>query len=94
MRKFPLPTGLQFVYAYEMHLSMSDIHKKRGRPATGRTPISALRLPDDLREAVDRYVADQPDPKPSRSEAIRYALRDWLTGLGYLPHRDDPEMAN
>ncbi len=27
-------------------------------------------------------------------EAIRLALKDWLTGLGLLKHRDDPEMAN
>jgi len=24
-------------------------------------------------------------------EAIRLALKDWLTGLGLLKHRDDPE---
>ena len=34
------------------------------------------------------------DPAAYRSEAIRLALRDWLTGLCYLPHRGDPEMAN
>ncbi len=33
-------------------------------------------------------------PKPSRPEAIRALLRDGLTGLGLLMHRDDPEMAN
>ena len=27
-------------------------------------------------------------------EAIRLALRDWLTGLVYLPPREDPEGAN
>jgi len=26
--------------------------------------------------------------------AIRLALKDWLTGLGLLKHRDDPEGAN
>ena len=25
-----------------------------------------------------------PDPKPSRPEAVRPALKDWLTGLGLL----------
>ena len=44
--------------------------------------------------AVEAWIADQPDPKPSRSEAVRLALTDWLTGMGYLPHRDNPEMAN
>ncbi len=26
-----------------------------------------------------------PEPRPSRPEAIRLALKDWLTGLGLLP---------
>ncbi|MGI4764277.1 MAG: hypothetical protein ACRYGP_04310 [Janthinobacterium lividum] len=51
-------------------------------------------MPQDLSKGIDAWVAAQPDPKPSRPDAIRLALRDWLTGLGYLPHRDDPEMAN
>ena len=50
-------------------------------------------LPPDV-SALDAFIADQPEPKPSRPEAMRLALRDWLTGLGYLPARDDPEMAN
>ncbi len=32
--------------------------------------------------------------QPSRPEAIRMALKDWLTGLGLLHNRDDPESAN
>ncbi len=35
--------------------------------------------------ALDAYVAAQPEPRPSRPEAIRFLLRDSLTGLGYLP---------
>jgi len=39
--------------------------------------------------------AAQPAPRPSQPEAIRLALKDWLTGLGYLKApADDPEMAN
>ena len=30
----------------------------------------------------------------TRPEAVRRVLRDWLTNRGYLPNRDDPEMAN
>ena len=44
--------------------------------------------------AMDRWIAEQPDPKPSRADALRLALHDWLTGIGYLPHCDDPEMVN
>jgi DNA-binding XRE family transcriptional regulator len=46
------------------------IPKKTGRPATGRDPIFALRLPPEMRFAIERWAAGQND-KPSRSEAIR-----------------------
>jgi hypothetical protein len=42
--------------------------KKRGRPATGRDPVSAVRLPVVLTAAVDKWATDR---KASRSEAIR-----------------------
>jgi hypothetical protein len=45
-------------------------------------------------KALDTWIAQQPDPKPSRPEAIRLALKDWLTGMGLLKHREDPEMSN
>jgi hypothetical protein len=44
--------------------------KKRGRPATGRDPVSAIRLSFGLRSAIESW-AKQQDDKPSRSEAIR-----------------------
>ena len=44
--------------------------KGRGRPATGKDPVSAIRLSLKLRAAVDKWAAKQPDV-PSRSEAIR-----------------------
>lgn len=65
--------------------SIPDSDKKRGRPATGIGPAIGLRLYPGLETALDAYIAAQPDPKPSRPEAIRTGLRDWLTGLGYLP---------
>jgi hypothetical protein len=72
-----------------MGRSITDIQKRRGRPKTGTTPISNIRLPDELRVAVDEWRATQPDPQPSRSEAIRLILKDWLIGHGHLPFRDD-----
>ena len=83
-----------FRYNQNMPKSISVAPKKRGRPATGRDPITGVRLPSDLGAAVDRWAADQNEPRPSRSEVIRLALRDWLAGQGYLKHRDDPEGAN
>jgi metal-responsive CopG/Arc/MetJ family transcriptional regulator len=44
--------------------------RKRGRPATGRDPVSAIRLSPALRSAIENW-AKQQDDKPSRSEAIR-----------------------
>jgi len=43
---------------------------KGGRPATGRDPVTAIRLSEEFRAAVDNWAAKQ-DDKPPRSEAIR-----------------------
>jgi hypothetical protein len=43
---------------------------KGGRPATGRDPVTAIRLSKEFRAAVDKWAAKQ-DDKPPRSEAIR-----------------------
>ncbi|WP_187275157.1 hypothetical protein [Methylobacterium sp. WL120] len=50
-------------------------------------------LPEQLRP-LDAWIADQPDPKPTRTVAIRKAVDDWLTAQGYVQHREDPEGAN
>ncbi|HXW31358.1 MAG TPA: hypothetical protein VEK55_18505, partial [Xanthobacteraceae bacterium] len=50
--------------------SISVVRKKRGRPATGQDPVSAIRLSPSLRSAIENW-AKQQDDKPSRSEAIR-----------------------
>jgi len=44
--------------------------KGRGRPATGRDPVTAIRLSAELRATVDKWAAKQ-DDTPGRSEAIR-----------------------
>jgi hypothetical protein len=46
------------------------VRKKRGRPATGQDPVTAIRLSRDLRANVDQWAAKQ-DDRPGRSEAIR-----------------------
>ncbi len=43
--------------------------KKRGPPPTGKTPITALRIPDDVMVRVDRWA--KANGIASRSEAIR-----------------------
>jgi hypothetical protein len=71
--------------------SIDDIgKKKRGRPPTDATPVLVRLMPAQI-SPLDAWIAAQPDPKPSRPEAIRYALTDWLTGRGYVRHCKDPE---
>ncbi len=50
--------------------------KRRGRPATGRDPVSAVRLPTDLTSAVDRWAVAH---EINRSEAIRRLVELGLT---------------
>lgn len=45
-------------------------------------------LPEEIRAAIDRYIADQPDPKPSVREAVRILVADALIGAGYMPPPD------
>ena len=52
--------------------------KRRGRPATGRDPVTAIRLSEELRETVDRWAGKQ-DDTPGRSEAIRRLVELGLT---------------
>ena len=72
-----------------------SVTKKVGRPRGRKRPETAtVRVPVETLHQVDAWIAAQPEPRPSRPEAIRLALKDWLTGLGLLKHRDDPEGAN
>jgi hypothetical protein len=49
--------------------------KKRGRPATGKDPLVALRMPSELIEQIEMWAKYQ---KTGRSEAIRRLV---YTGL-------------
>jgi ribosome-binding protein aMBF1 (putative translation factor) len=49
------------------------VPKRRGRPATGHDPVSAMRLSPTLKAKIDNW-ARQEDDQPSRSEAIRRLL--------------------
>jgi hypothetical protein len=72
-----LPLGSQLRYYPFMRKSIKVIPKKRGRPATGKDPVTALRLSPELRSAIDTWRAAQPDA-PTRSEAIRRLLEKGL----------------
>jgi hypothetical protein len=62
--------------------------KRRGPPATGKgTPIVVRLQPDQL-AALDAYIARQPEPKPSRPEAIRRVM------MGAISRKPDwPDMS-
>lgn len=52
--------------------SIAEKEKRpRGRPRTGIGPVVSLRLYPDMEAAVAAWIDRQPDPKLSRSEAIR-----------------------
>lgn len=55
---------------------------KKGRPAVDTEAVN-LRLPRDFLDAIDAFRRDEPD-LPTRPEAIRRALSDWLKAKGYL----------
>ena len=79
--------------AYKFGMSIdARIKSRRGRPEVDSEEIRA-RVARPVLNAMDAWIAAQPEPRPSRPEAIRLALKDWLTGLGYLPALADHEGA-
>ncbi len=43
-----------------------------------------VRMPLELTAGLDAWIVQQPDPKPSRSQAIRMVLREALASIGLL----------
>jgi len=50
------------------------MRKVRGRPRIDATQIN-LRLPPDQLAALDAWIVRQPDPEPTRPEAIRRLMQ-------------------
>jgi hypothetical protein len=62
-----------------MKPSISAGTKKRGRPVTtGKGQQIGVRLLPDTMEPLDEWIAKQPDPPPTRAEAIRRLVRKAL----------------
>jgi Arc/MetJ-type ribon-helix-helix transcriptional regulator len=56
-----------------------SLTKKRGRPeGVTHGEFIGLRLPSSLAGSLDAWIAAQPEPRPSRSEAIRRLLAQAL----------------
>jgi len=72
--KLQLPIGsLTFYVSHKMGKESIPVTQKkrgRGRPAPGQDLTLTVRLPLDLRSALETWVKQQKD-RPSRSEAIR-----------------------
>jgi Arc/MetJ-type ribon-helix-helix transcriptional regulator len=62
-----------------MKSSIRTKRKKRGRPATGQDPVSAIRLSVELAQAIDSWAAR--NKAASRSEAIRQLVEMGLAGV-------------
>ena len=59
--------------------SIPDTQKKRGRgrpPSGGQMPGIMVRMPPADLARLDAHIAAQPEPKPSRPEAIRRVLAE------------------
>lgn len=52
--------------------------RPRGRPATGRDPAVTVRIPAEVQAEITAWIERQPDPKPTRSEAIRRLIEKGL----------------
>ena len=60
-----------------------DKKSARGRPRVDSEIVTA-RVGRVLLEALDAWRDRQLGPKPTRPEAVRAALKDWLTREGLL----------
>lgn len=55
--------------------------RKTGRPRVDAVPLS-VRVPPDLLADLDIWIAEQPEPRPSRPEALRRLVADYLVTMG------------
>ena len=74
-----------------MPKSIKVVPKKRGRPATGKDPLVATRMPPALIKSIDAWAATRADG--SRSEAIRRLVELGLAGSRPMQQRS-PKAAS
>lgn len=60
--------------------------QRKPRPKQTGTLIGVRVQPEQLRP-LDAWIDAQPEPKPSRPDAIRHALADWLAGQTHTHDR-------
>lgn len=73
------------IYVTIKSMTSIDDHKKskRGRPSVDTEAVRA-RFPRLDLDGIDAFAASEPD-RPTRQEAVRRIVRDWLVGHGYMP---------
>lgn len=69
--------------------SIDGPKKSRGRPPADTEAVK-VRLPRSDIDGIDAFAASEPD-HPTRTEALRRIVRDWLIGHGLLPPEPEPE---
>jgi DNA-binding XRE family transcriptional regulator len=57
---------------------LQEVSEKTDRPKAGLDPIDQARLRAEVRIEVDAWIATQPEPRPTRSEAIWRLLEEAL----------------
>ncbi|TPI54737.1 CopG family transcriptional regulator [Mesorhizobium sp. B3-1-7] len=62
--------------------TINPIKKSRGRPAVDSDQVNIRLVRSDL-DAIDAFAAEQAD-SPTRPEAIRRIMRNWLQAHNYL----------
>lgn len=65
-------------------MSILSVKKSRGRPRLDTEAVN-VRMGRPMLDALDAFIAEQPDPKPTRPEAVRTLLFDALAGVGHMP---------
>ena len=62
------------------------VNTKKRAPVTGT--LVGVRLQPDMLAALDKFV--DRDAIPTRPEAVRLILKEWLIAQQMLPHTPDP----
>ena len=71
--------------------SITDTRKSRGRPRVNATQLAVRVPPDDLAK-LDAWIAAQPEPRPSRPEALRRLASEALTRPVERQHQSDASL--
>jgi hypothetical protein len=77
----PALPRLAFCTQKDRGASIAEKEKRpRGRPKTGIGSVISIRLYATQEAALKAWIERQPDPKPSRSEALRRLVEKGLEG--------------